>query len=56
MNVKITPNINNTMRVIYLILGLAMAISPLLWRLPGWKVVLLPVLGLATIASGATGF
>lgn len=54
--IKIVPNINKAIRITYLILGLALVVTPFLVKLPVGTSVMLPVLGLGTIASGASGF
>lgn len=54
--IKIVPNINKAIRVAYLILGLALVAAPFLVKLPIATAVLFPVLGVASIATSATGF
>ena len=54
--IKIVPNINKALRVTYLILGLALVLTPFVVKLPIATTVLFPLLGLASIATSATGF
>ena len=54
--IKIVPNINKALRITYLILGLALVLTPFLVKLPIGTSVLFPVLGVASIATSATGF
>lgn len=54
--IKIVPNINKAIRITYLILGVALVLTPFLVKLPIATSVLFPVLGLASIATSATGF
>ena len=52
----IKPNINKAMRLTYLILGLGLVVTPFVVTLPIATAILLPVCGVASLASGATGF
>ena len=54
--IKVVPNINNALRFMYLILGLGLILTPFLVKLPMLTMVGLPVLGMASIATSATGF
>ncbi len=53
---KITPNIGMPQRILYVVVGAGVAASPLFVTLHGLQAVVVPVLGLAAVASGATGF
>jgi hypothetical protein len=53
---KITPNLNNTWRVTYLVIGLALAVSPLVLSLSKVESIMLPILGAVSLLTGATGF
>lgn len=53
---KITPNLNNTWRAIYIVIGLALAASPSVLNLSKVASIMLPILGVASIFSGATGW
>ena len=53
---KITPNIGMPQRILYVVVGAGVAASPLFVTPHGMQAVALAVLGLATVASGATGF
>lgn len=53
---KITPNLNNTWRAIYIVIGLVLAASPLVLSLSKVTAIMLPILGVASILSGATGW
>jgi len=52
----IKPNINQAMRIAYMLLGIGLLITPFVVTLPIATAILLPVCGLASIASGSTGF
>jgi hypothetical protein len=54
--IKIRPNIGIAIRITYLILGLAFVLTPFVVKLPLATTILLPVAGVATMASGAFGF
>jgi hypothetical protein len=56
MFMKITPNISNTWRVIYVVMGLAFMASPLVLNLPRFESGLMPVLGIVSIIEGALGY
>lgn len=53
---KITPNIGAGQRVIYMVIGLALAALPLYRPMSGMRTAFAVLLGLATLAAGATGF
>ena len=52
---KITPNLGNKTRVLYVLIGLALTVGPFMIGLDGWLRVAVPILGLASIAGGASG-
>ncbi len=52
---KITPNLSNKVRVLYVLIGLALAVGPFMAGLDGWLRVAVPILGVASIAGGASG-
>jgi len=54
--IKIVPNINKATRLAYLLLGLAFVLAPFLVKLPVATSVILPLLGVASSATGASGF
>ena len=49
---KITPNLSNKVRVLYVLVGLALFSGPFMAGLDGWLRVVVPILGLVTIAGG----
>jgi hypothetical protein len=53
---KLLPNLSRTWRVIYAIVGLALILAPFVFTLPGWERIVLPILGLMSIFTGATGW
>ncbi len=52
---KITPNLGKKARVLYVLIGVALAVGPFIVGLDGWLRVAVPILGLALIAGGASG-
>ena len=52
---KITPNLSNKARLLYVLVGLALAVGPFMTGLDGWLRVAVPILGLGSIAGGASG-
>lgn len=52
---KITPNLGKKMRVLYVSFGLALIVGTFAIGLTGWLRVVVPLVGLASIFSGATG-
>ena len=54
--VAFTPNLRPSLRVIWCIAGLALILVGFVAPIGGWLRVALPILGLLTIASGATGW
>ncbi len=53
---KIAVNLSNTSRVFYVIVGVAISAAPFAFGMEGWIRVLLPILGVVSIAEGATGW
>ncbi len=53
---KIAVNLSNTSRVFYVIVGVAIAAVPFAFYMEGWMRVLMPILGVVSIAGGATGW
>ena len=53
---KIAVNLSNTRRVFYVIAGVAIAAVPFVFDMEGWIRVVMPILGVGTIAEGATGW
>ena len=53
---KIAVNLSNTSRVFYIIVGVAIAAAPFAFGIEGWTRVVLPILGVVSIAGGATGW
>ena len=53
---KIAVNLSNTSRVFYVIAGVAIAAVPFVFDMEGWIRVVMPILGVGTIAEGATGW
>lgn len=53
---KITPNLSMPWRVLYILAGTAVSLSPLLWTMPTATAVLLAVAGAFTVISGAVGW
>ncbi len=51
-----TPNLSRPMRIGYVVLGVALAASPLAISMEGWMQVVIPLLGVLAIATGATGW
>ncbi len=51
---KITPNLSNKARMFYVLVGLALAVGPFMAGLDGWLRVAVPILGLGSIAGGAS--
>ena len=54
--VTFTPNLRPALRVLWCVAGLALIAVPFVTPIGGWMRVALPVLGLLTVASGATGW
>jgi hypothetical protein len=52
---KITPNLSKKARMFYVLVGLALAVGPFMAGLEGWLRVAVPILGLVSIAGGASG-
>ena len=52
---KMTQNLGNKTRVVYILIGLALVAGPFIAGLDGWLRVAVPFLGLASIAGGASG-
>ncbi len=52
---KITQNLGNKTRVLYVLIGLVLAVGPFMAGLEGWLLVAVPILGLASIVGGASG-
>ncbi len=53
---KIAVNLNNTRRVFYVIAGVAIAAVPFVFDMEGWVRVVMPILGVGTVAEGASGW
>jgi type IV secretory pathway VirB2 component (pilin) len=53
---KLVPNLSKTWRVIYAIVGLALILAPIAFTMSGWERVALPILGVMSIFTGATGW
>ena len=53
---KLLPNLSRTWRVIYAIVGLALILAPVVYTFSGWERVALPVLGVLSLVTGATGW
>lgn len=57
MLMKITPNMGKVSRVFYVVLGLVLVAVPFVWTtMPRWEMIVLPILGAVTIATGAVGY
>ena len=53
---KIAANLSNTSRVLYLIAGVAIAAVPFAFDVEGWVRVVMPILGVGSIAEGVVGW
>ena len=53
---KFQPNLSNALRVVYVVIGAALIAGPFLITVGTWERVILPILGLMAVASGATGW
>ena len=53
---KVEPNISTVWRVACVVGGVARIVGPFLVSLGGWERVVLPILGVLSIATGATGW
>ncbi len=53
---KIEPNLSNAYRILYVVMGSVMIAIPFALALGGWIRVVVPILGLLSIATGATGW
>jgi hypothetical protein len=53
---KVEPNLSTVWRVAFVVVGAALMVGPFLVSLGGWKWVVLPLLGVLSIATGATGW
>ena len=51
----IKPNIGPTWRALYVVLGVAVIAIPFVASMEGATRIILPILGVASLASGATG-
>ena len=52
---KITPNLSSKTRALYVVGGMVLVAGSFMAGLEGWLRVALGILGLATIAGGASG-
>lgn len=55
-HMKLLPNMNMSMRMAYVVLGLGLCVSPWLLHSPGWVNVLVVVFGILAILEGAVGY
>ncbi len=53
---KIAANLSNMIRVFYVIVGLAIAAVPFAFDMEGWVRVVMPILGVGSIAEGVAGW
>ena len=53
---KITPNLGNGMRAAYILIGLGLVLSPLVWAAPAWATITLPIVGVVSMVEGALGY
>ncbi len=49
------PNLAKPMRALYVVFGVALAVSPMLFSLGGWLKVAMPVLGIMSVLGGLSG-
>lgn len=54
--VNITPNLGTTFRVLYAVSGAILICIPFVAGTPVWTRVVVPILGVLSIASGAVGW
>ncbi len=54
--VKMTPNLGPTFRVVYALLGAVLIAVPFVAGTPGWTRIVVPILGVLSIATAATGW
>ena len=53
---NITPNLGPTYRVLYAVSGVILICIPFVAGTPGWTRVVVPILGVLSIAGGAVGW
>ena len=53
---KIAANLSNMTRVFYVIIGAAIAAVPFAFDMEGWVRVVMPILGMGSIAEGLVGW
>jgi hypothetical protein len=51
-----TANLGKPMRILYVIVGVAVVVTPLAMDMNLWMKIALPALGLLAIITGATGW
>lgn len=54
--VNIKPNLGPTYRVLYAVSGVILICIPFVAGTPGWTRVVVPILGVLSIAGGAVGW
>jgi hypothetical protein len=54
--VKITPNLGPTYRVLYAVFGAVLVAAPFVAVVPTWVRIVVPILGVLSIASAAVGW
>ncbi len=55
-DMKIEPNVGNAYRILCVVVGVVLIAVPFALSLAGWIKVVVPVLGVLSIATGATGW
>lgn len=53
---KLTPNLNRTWRIAYVILGIGLIAGPFIVGAAGWQRIVFPILGAMAAFTGATGW
>ena len=53
---KIAVNLSNTSRVLYVIAGVVIVAVPFAFDMEGWVRMVMPVLGVGTVAEGIVGW
>ena len=53
---KFAVNVSKPVRLLYIVAGLALVAVPFAFDLEGWVRVVMPILGVGTVAEGASGW